>query len=230
MEKQNKKEEASSIQTQTIRKKMDKKENKIQDLKDLKATFMEKKESSHNKIVDIVCKDKEREIFDKGWKKNNNDSLKEEIDERLKSIERSIIYTHHQNDSLTELTKKIEILNAPLDIDRKKDITVLNTTKSSDNEKNERHTRNTIYHKCKEYGHTKKQCDRHNKNVKHISELELEKDIINELMEIFNVKQKELDQVKKKKELKSTNPLKVNKRTRKQKDIIMTDEGIKINM
>ena len=40
-------------------------------------------------------------------------------------------------------------------------------------------------------------------------------------MEIFNVNQKEIDQVKKKKELKSTNPLKVKKRIRKQKDIIM---------
>ena len=46
-------------------------------------------------------------------------------------------------------------------------------------------------------------------------------DIINELMEIFNIKQKEIDQIKKKEELKSTNPLKVNKRKRKQKDIIM---------
>ena len=36
-------------------------------------------------------------------------------------------------------------------------------------------------------------------------------------MEIFNVKQKEIDQVMKKEELKSTNPLKINKRKRKQK-------------
>ena len=40
-------------------------------------------------------------------------------------------------------------------------------------------------------------------------------------MEIFNAKQKEIDQVMKKEELKSTNPLKINKRKRKQKDIIM---------
>ena len=40
-------------------------------------------------------------------------------------------------------------------------------------------------------------------------------------MEIFNVNQKEIDQVKKKTELKSTNPLKINKRKRKQKDIII---------
>ena len=38
-------------------------------------------------------------------------------------------------------------------------------------------------------------------------------------MEMFDVKQKEIDQVKKKEELKSTNLLKINKRKRKQKDI-----------
>ena len=67
-----------------------------------------------------------------------------------------------------------------------------------------------ICHKCKEYGHTKKQCERHNKIVKQISKLDFEKDIVNELMKIFNVKQKEIDQIKK--ELKSTNPHKINKR------------------
>ena len=40
-------------------------------------------------------------------------------------------------------------------------------------------------------------------------------------MEMFGVKQKEIDQATKKEELKSTNPLKINKRKRKQKDIIM---------
>ena len=40
-------------------------------------------------------------------------------------------------------------------------------------------------------------------------------------MRIFNINQKEIVQVKKKTKLKSTNPLKVNKRKRKQKDIIM---------
>ena len=43
--------------------------------------------------------------------------------------------TYAQNNSLAVLTKNIEILNSPLDIDRKRDITVLNTTESSDNEK-----------------------------------------------------------------------------------------------
>ena len=40
-------------------------------------------------------------------------------------------------------------------------------------------------------------------------------------MEMFDVKQKEIDQVKKKEGLKSTNPLKFNKREMKQKEIIM---------
>ena len=56
--------------------------------------------------------------------------------------------------------------------------------------------------------------------VKQICKLEFEKDVINELMEMFDIKQKEIDQVTKKEELKSTNPLKINKRKRKQKDII----------
>ena len=69
------------------------------------------------------------ELVNKGRTNNsprNNDSLKEKIDERLKSIERTMIYI--QYDSLVELTKKIEILNSPLDIDRKRDIIVLNNT------------------------------------------------------------------------------------------------------
>ena len=63
--------------------------------------------------------------------------------------------------------------------------------------------------------YTKKQCDRHNKIVKQISKLEYKKDVLNELMEMFDIKQKEIDQITKKEELKSTNPLKVNKRKRK---------------
>ena len=38
---------------------------------------------------------------------------------------------------------------------------------------------------------------------------------------MFDINQIEIDQVKEKKELKSTNPLKINKRKRKKKDIIM---------
>ena len=80
------------------------------------------------------------ELVNKGWTNNSpkkNDSLKKKIDEKLKSIERSMIYI--QNNSLAELTKKIEILISPLDIDRKRDIIVLNTIKSLDNEKNNTH-------------------------------------------------------------------------------------------
>ena len=40
-------------------------------------------------------------------------------------------------------------------------------------------------------------------------------------MEIFNVNQREIDQVNIKKGLKSTKPLKVNNKKKKQKDIIM---------
>ena len=85
-----------------------------------------------------------------------------------------MIYT--QNNGLAELAKKIEILNLPLDIDRERDITVLNNTELSDNKKTNRHIKNTICHKCKHDGHTKKQCDRHNKIVKQISRLEFEKE------------------------------------------------------
>ena len=88
---------------------------------------------------------------------------------------------------------------------------------------NDRHTRNIICHKCKGYGHTKKQCDRHDKIVKQISKLEFEKDVINELMEIFNFKKKEIDQVTKKEELKSTNPLKVNERKGKYRKLTWKD-------
>ena len=105
-----------------------------------------------------------------------------------------------QNDNLTELIKKIEILNAPLDIEKTREITVLNTIDLSENEKTDRYVKNTICHKCKKYGHTKKQCDRHNKIVKEISKLEFEKDIINELMKMFDINQKEIDQIKEKKE------------------------------
>ena len=161
---------------------------------------------------------KEREIVNKGGK-NKNNKLKDEIEKRLNLMEKSMVNT--QNNSLTELIRKIEILNAPLEIDRKRDIIVLNTTRLSDNEKTDKYVRNTICHKCKKYGHTKKQCDRHNKIVKKISKLEFEKDIINELIKMFDINPKEIDQVKEKKELKSTNPIKVNKRKRNKKDIIM---------
>ena len=83
-------------------------------------------------------------------KDRKSNSFKEEIDERLKTIDRT------ENHSLIELAKKIEILSLPIETDRKRDIIVLNTTESSDNEKADRHVNNIICHKCKAYGHTKK--------------------------------------------------------------------------
>ena len=65
-------------------------------------------------------------------------SFKEEIDERLKTIDRA------KNNSLIELAKKIEILSLPIETDRKRDITVLNTIELSNSEKTERYVNNTI--------------------------------------------------------------------------------------
>ena len=106
----------------------------------------------------MIKKEKEDDSLVKKERTNNsprnNDSLKEKINERLKSIE--IFMTYTQDNGSVELAKKVEILNSPFDIDRERDIKVLNTTESSDNEKTDRHIRNTICHKCKQYGHTKK--------------------------------------------------------------------------
>ena len=41
----------------------------------------------------------------------------------------------------SELIKKIKILNTPLQIDRERDIAVLNITELSDNEKTDRHNK-----------------------------------------------------------------------------------------
>ena len=81
------------------------------------------KESLRRKleVEEEIGKDelKEREIVNKGGKDKNN-NLKVEIEKRLISIDT-------QTDSLTELTKKMKILNTPLEIDRKRDnIAVLN--------------------------------------------------------------------------------------------------------
>ena len=155
--------ETSSIQT------IQKKDDMI-DIEREKGKIMKEIEEERQKdsLIDLV---------DKEWRHNSlreNDRLKKEIDKRLKSIERSM--TETQDNSLAKLTKKIEILNSPLGkSDIKRDIVVLDIIESSDNEKTDRHTRNTIFHKCKKYGHTKKQCGRHNKIVKQISKLDFEK-------------------------------------------------------
>ena len=98
-----------------------------------------RKELDIGKEREIMKKEKERynndsleKVVNKEEKDNNSkksNSLKKEIDKRLKSIERSITYT--QDNGLAKLAKKIEILNSPLEIDRKRDITVLNNTKLS---------------------------------------------------------------------------------------------------
>ena len=107
-----------------------------------------------NKENDSLEKVVNKEEKNDSSKKSN--SIKEEIDERLKSIEGTMDYT--RENSLVELAKKIEILNSPIEKkEMKKDITVLEITELSDNEKTNRHIRNIICHKCKEYGHTKKQ-------------------------------------------------------------------------
>ena len=106
------------------------------------------KEKGNDDLIKVVNKERRDNS-----KKNN--SFKEEINERLKSIEKTMDYT--RDNSLVELAKKIEILNSPIEIkEMKKDITVLEITELSDNEKLDRHIRNTICHKCKQYGHTKK--------------------------------------------------------------------------
>ena len=107
-------------------------------------------ERQNNSLVELVNIE---------WRNNSpkeNDRLKKEIDKKPKSIERSMTDTQNNN-SLTKLTKRIETLNAPLErrnIER--DITVLDITDSLDNEKTDRHDKNTICHKCKGYRHTKK--------------------------------------------------------------------------
>ena len=81
-----------------------------------------KEKANSDSVVKVKVKVEKVEVVNKEDKKCN--SLKEKIDVRLKSIERDII----QTDSLTELTKKMKILNTPLETDRERDITVLNTT------------------------------------------------------------------------------------------------------
>ena len=152
--------ETSSIQT------IQKKDDMI-DIEREKGKIMKEIEEERQKdsLIDLV---------DKEWRHNSlreNDRLKKEIDKRLKLIERSM--TETQDNSLAKLTKKIEILNSPLGkSDIKRDIVVLDIIESSDNEKTDRHTRNTIFHKCKKYGHTKK---KEWEIVKQISKLDFEK-------------------------------------------------------
>ena len=75
------------------------------------------RKNNNNGNSDSVVKVKMEKVKVVNKNKKCN-SLKEKINERLKSIERDIIQT--QTDSLTELTKKMKILNTALKIDRKK--------------------------------------------------------------------------------------------------------------
>ena len=126
---------------------MIKKEEKDDSPRNNDDSLKELYERQNNEIIrrKLDTKEIERDsvvkVVNKKDKKCN--SLKEKIDERLKLIERSIIDI--QNDNLTKLTKKMKILNTPLETDRKRDIAVLNTTELSDNEKTDRHVNNTVY-------------------------------------------------------------------------------------
>ena len=129
VEKQNNKEEASLVQI--ICKKLEieidlQKEKEFSQKQDIIETNDQRRierqkdeDVIHRRLKEEIGKDelKEREIVNKGGK-NKNNKLKEEIDKRLKLIERSTVDT--QNNSLTKLIKKIEILNTPLEIDWKK--------------------------------------------------------------------------------------------------------------
>ena len=109
-------------------------------------------------------------------KDNKCNSLKEMIDERLKLI------IETQNDSLTELTKKIKILNTPLQIDKNRDITVLNTTELSNIEETDRHVSNTICHKCNKYGHHVTDYRKEEKDKKEKIKIKIKQVNLQELM------------------------------------------------
>ena len=106
---------------ETIQKKnldiIDKDKEKGMIRKGIVKEMLEKIERQNDTIVKIeaihkkvnIERERERstlvELVNKGWTNNSpkkNDSLKEKIEEKLKSIKRSIIYT--QNNSLVELT------------------------------------------------------------------------------------------------------------------------------
>ena len=137
---------------------------------------------NNNRILKVEVKDKKCK------------SLKEMIDERLKLIERSIIET--QNDSLTKLTRKIKILNTPLQTDRNRDITVLNTTELSDNEETDRHVSNTICHKCKKYGHHVTDYRKKEKDKKEKIKMKIKQVNLQDLMTEAKRVKKEIKEIK----------------------------------
>ena len=122
VEKQNNKEEASSVQIICKKLEMEidlqkekefslkkdiKRQKDIIETNDQRRIERQKDEDviRRRRLKEEIGKDelKEREIVNKG-EKNKNNKLKEEIDKKLKLIERSMVDT--QNNSLTELIKK----------------------------------------------------------------------------------------------------------------------------
>ena len=112
----------NSSSMKVIRKKLD-----MIDIKKEKGIIMKEieKERQKDNLIDLV---------NKKWRHNSpkeNDRLKKEIDKKLKSIERFM--TDTQDNNLTKLTKKIEILNSPLErrninSDIERDIIILDIT------------------------------------------------------------------------------------------------------
>ena len=76
---------------------MERQVNRILKLTNLKETLRKKLEKERR----MIRKEKEDDsLVNKGWKNNSfkkSDSLKVKIDERLKSIERSMIYTQYDS-------------------------------------------------------------------------------------------------------------------------------------
>ena len=133
---------------ETLRKKLDI-ERDIEKERHKTRKEIEKERYNSDSLEKVVNKE------EKNDSSKESNSLKEEIDKKLKSVEKST--TDTQDSSLAKLIKKIEILNSPLEKKEiERDVAVLDITETSDNEKNDRHIRNTICHKCKEYRHTKK--------------------------------------------------------------------------
>ena len=136
------------VNIETLRKKLDI-ERDIERERHMTRKGIEKERHNSDSLEKVFNKEEKNDSS----KKSN--SLKEEIDKKLKSIKRFM--TDTQDNSLAELIKKIEILNSPLEKKEiERDIAILDITETSNNDKNDRRIRNTIFHKCKEYEHTKK--------------------------------------------------------------------------
>ena len=144
------------------------------------------------------------------WYINNNS--KEEIDKNLQTLKATNRRVDKETGPIKERVTHIE--------DKRKDlIKERSTIESVRDIINEDKERGKI-RKCM-VKETLEKFERQNGEKKEVIRRKL--DIKDEIEKVNNSNnsQKEMDHVKKEKELKSTNPLKVNKRIRKQKDIIM---------